>query len=163
MCQIQFDHQRDYTDGLQPGLVAAGTTVPGSAAHSSLLVARRARARVCVHGVRQMAMLNAARKARIQSYLNADAALQQAADKSKRYTESTRDQPQHSDPLMHGLIQAVARDRFPDLGESDMFSELSLPCLRCTLTVSRCSNQGFSYLHVSLSRSIVYSALFVFQ
>ena len=115
-----------------------------------LLTARCTLLGVCMYDVRQMAMLNAARKARVQSHLDADPALERAADESRRYTDSTQEQPQHSDPLMHGLILAVARDRFPDLGQSDMFSELSLPCLRCSLTAYRCLNHCLSCLRVSL-------------
>ena len=62
----------------------------------------------------------------------------QARDKHRESTPKERDlflqvasaryaaepdelQPQHSDPLMHGLIMAVARDRFPDLDQPDTF------------------------------------------
>ena len=44
-----------------------------------LLTARCTLLGVCMYDVRQMAMLNAARKARIQGYLDKDPALQQAA------------------------------------------------------------------------------------
>ena len=110
----------------------------------------------CSHGRvcwTQMAMLNAARKARVQRYLDASPSLLQAADESKRYTESTEKQPQHSDPLMHGLIRAVAQDRFPDLGEPDMFSEYTRVRARThtrthththTHTLCVCVCEGFS-------------------
>lgn len=106
----------------------------------------------------QMAMLNTARKARIQSYLNADPALGKAANESQRYSDSTRDQSQVSDPLMHGLILAVARDRFPDLGQPDMFSEfcdryLLLPCFEAPCGGVGRLNFYFMFFTVVLWRS----------
>ena len=95
-----------------------------------------------------MAMLNAARKARIQGYLDKDLALQQAAQQSKRYTEPTRDQPQHSDPLMHGLILAVARDRFPDLGQPDTFSEFSRKNQHRAVLCARCCGERLSQFRI---------------
>lgn len=70
----------------------------------------------------QIAMLNAARKARVQHFLDADQALARAAVDSKRYDGPTeKQQPTHSDDLIHGLIAAVARERFPALDQPDSF------------------------------------------